>query len=139
MGRVAPYSRMESCLGKGRGCGVPRDAAAFRMVFGHPADCEYATDGDPGAPNLTGGALRFANTGGRFALETPDGATRDVLVYKGGSAPGAGWQGPAVYPYRPTSAFPEEGQVLYRKLNPADGRPVRDTDTAVDWASEPGG
>ncbi len=60
-----------------------------------------------------------------------------MLVYEAGSALDGGWQGPAVQPYRPTTAFGVEGQVLYRKLGPSVPRPVRDTDTAADWAADP--
>jgi hypothetical protein len=114
-----------------------RDAAAFRLAFGHPAGCEYGADSDPIIPNLSGSALRFANTGGRVALESPDGAHRDVLVYEAGSLPQNGWQGPAVHPYRPTTAFAAEGQILYRKLDQRGSLPLPDTDTLADWAAEP--
>jgi len=125
-------------LAPGAALWCTRDASAFASVFGHPAGCEYAADADPAVPNLTGDALRFANTGGRILLEDPGGALRDALVYEGSSPPAVGWQGPALYPYRPTTAFPSEGQILYRKLRPEDGRPVADTDSMADWAADPG-
>jgi hypothetical protein len=123
-------------LGPGDRLWCARDGGAFRAVFGHRAGCEYAADSDPAAPNLAGAALRFANTGGRIALESPDGSYSDVLVYEGGSA-GSGWRGAALYPYRPTTAFAAEGQILYRKLDPLDGALLPDADTRADWAAEP--
>jgi phosphatidylserine/phosphatidylglycerophosphate/cardiolipin synthase-like enzyme len=123
-------------LGPGASLWCARDASAFRMVFGHPADCEYAADSDPWVPNLSGGALRFANTGGRILLEGPDGGYLDELVYEGG-APAGDWQGPEVQPYRPTTAFAAEGQILYRKLRHQNGLPYPDTDTRADWAADP--
>ncbi len=56
----------------------------------------------------------------------------DALAYGTGSAT-QGWSGPAVlYPYFGFGS----GQVLYRKLDPATGRPVPDTDRATDWAQD---
>lgn len=115
-------------------CG--REALAFRRVFGALPACEWGADTLPEVPNLTGGALQFANTGGRFALIAPDGQERDAVVYKAGNLAEAGWRGPAVEPYKPTSAFSEQGQVLYRKLDELTARPLPDTDQAVDWASD---
>jgi phosphatidylserine/phosphatidylglycerophosphate/cardiolipin synthase-like enzyme len=48
-----------------------------------------------------------------------------------------GWTGPAVQPYLFDSYVPPAGQVLYRKLDQATGRPLPDTDTAEDWAQDP--
>ena len=45
--------------------------------------------------------------------------------------------GPALWPYR-RGGFAEAGQILYRKPDESTGRPVRDTDTAADWAQEIG-
>ncbi len=81
---------------------------------------------------------RFANTGGALVLLRPDGSASDVLVYKAGAVPAeGGWRGPAVVPYAPTSTLHERGQILYRKLDEASGRPLADTDAASDWASDP--
>jgi len=114
-----------------------REAASFQIAFGMLPACEYATDSDPTVPNLTGSPLRFANTGGQVLLLNPGGLVQDTLVYKAGNAAVAGWQGPSVYPYRPTNAFRKEGQILYRKLDQSTGRPVPDTGTRADWASDP--
>ncbi len=125
-------------------CG--REAVAFGRSFGHPPSCEWAADTNPNVPNLTGTGLTFSNAGAAVVLLRPDGTASDVLVYKAGAIPPeGGWQGPALYPYKPSSAFHEQGQVLYRKLKPHIYRwldtytaePQGDTNIRADWASEP--
>ncbi len=113
-----------------------REAAAFRQTFGRPPACEYGADTDPAVPNLSGTALQLGNAGGRVELRRPDGRLSDVVVYKGGSAVGPGWQGASVEPYTPTSAFHEFGQILHRKRDEFTGWIVPDTDTVADWASD---
>jgi hypothetical protein len=112
-------------------------AAAFRTVSGEPAGCAYGA-AEPGIPGLAGGVLRFANDGGSLRLASPDGATVDLLIYGDARETGAGWSGPAAQPFRPTTAFAAAGQVLYRKPAPGDGQPLPDTDSAADWAGDPG-
>ncbi len=114
-----------------------RTAVSFTVSFGFEPGCEYGGDSDPKVPDLTGNAPRFGNTGGRVMLADPTGRYSDVLVYEGGDTTGPGWQGPAVYPYKPTRTFTEEGQVLYRKLDQRSGLPVPDTDSRADWAQDP--
>jgi len=114
-----------------------RKAVDFRLTFGAAPGCEYGGDTDPAVPDLSGSAPTFANTGGRVALGSPSGSYADVLVYEGGDTGAPGWQGPAVYPYRPSTNFGEEGQILYRKLNQRTGLAVPDTDTRADWAQDP--
>lgn len=114
-----------------------RRGDSFRLAFGFLPGCEYGGDTDPTVPDLPGSALRFANTGGVLTLIAPTGARQDTLVYEGGDTSAPGWQGPAVYPYRPSSSFGEEGQILYRKLDQRTGLPVADTDTRADWAQDP--
>lgn len=114
-----------------------RRALDFTTSFGYKPGCEYGGDSDPEVPDLIGNAPRLGNTGGRVLLTSPDHRYTDVLVYERGDTGGPGWQGPAVYPYKPTSTFSEEGQILYRKLDQATGRPVPDTDTRADWAQDP--
>ncbi len=115
-----------------------RRADSFTLAFGMKPGCEYAADTDPAVPNLAGAAWQFANTGGRVSLVDPSGAYEDTLVYESGDTATPGWSGPAVAPYRPTAAFGEEGQILYRKLDQRAGLPVPDSDTRADWASDPG-
>lgn len=114
-----------------------RKAVSFTLSFGFKPACEYDGDSDPAVPNLTGAALQFGNTGGRITLIHPQDLYSDTLVYEGGDTAVPGWQGPAVYPYRPSTNFGEEGQILYRKLDQATGRPRPDTDTRADWAQDP--
>lgn len=114
-----------------------REAEAFRMTFGHPPACEYGADTDPAVPNLSGTALQLGNAGGRIELRRPDEQLSDVVVYKGGSVVGPGWQGASVTPYTPTSAFHEYGQILHRKHDEVTGWIVPDTDSGADWASDP--
>ncbi len=114
-----------------------RQAVSFRHAFGTLPGCEYAADSDPSVPNMTGTAWQFGNSGGRVMLVSPSGLYRDTVVYEGGALDTPGWRGEAVYPYRPTASFGEEGQILYRKLDQQSGLPVPDTDTRADWASDP--
>ncbi len=114
-----------------------REAVAFKKSFGALPDCEYGTDTSPSTPNLKGGVLQFANTGGRLILSRPDGQVSDVLVYEGGDTAAGGWRGASVAPYTPTSAFHQEGQILCRKLDERTGLPMPDTDSAEDWAQDP--
>ena len=72
-----------------------------------------------------------------MTLGSPSSSYADVLVYEGGDTASAGWRGPAVNPYRPSTNFGEAGQILYRKLDQRTGLPVADTDTRADWASDP--
>ncbi len=113
-----------------------RSATHFVLSFGDQPGCEYGGDSAPDIPDLTGSAPRFSNTGGRVTLASPDATYTDVLVYEGGDAAAAGWQGPAVYPYRPSQSFGAEGQVLYRKLDQGSGLATPDTDTRADWAQD---
>jgi len=114
-----------------------RKAVSFTLSFGFKPACEYGGDTDPAVPDLTGPALQFGNTGGRVTLIHPQALYSDTLVYEGGDTNVPGWSGLAVYPYRPSTNFGEEGQILYRKLDQATGRPMPDTDTRVDWAQDP--
>ncbi len=115
-----------------------REAIAFKMSFGVLPDCEWGADTSPSTPNLKGSVLQFGNTGGRLVLSRPGDEVSDVLVYEGGDTAAGGWRGPSVTPYTPTSAFHQEGQILYRKLEERTGLPVPDTDSAEDWAQDPG-
>lgn len=114
-----------------------RKAVSFTLTFGFRPACEYGEDTDPTVPDLTGTGLQFDNTGGRVTLLHPQGAYSDTLVYEGGDTAAPGWLGPAVYPYRPSTSFSAEGQILYRKLEQTTGLPVADTDTRADWAQDP--
>ncbi|MER2598497.1 MAG: phospholipase D-like domain-containing protein [Caldilineales bacterium] len=124
-------------LSAGEGLWCAGDARAFTRAFGYAPGCEYATDSDPAVPNLSGTALRFANTGGQALLFNRAGALADAVVYEGGDPAQPGWLGPALLPYTPSNAFPAEGQILYRKLDWRSGQPQADSDRATDWAQHP--
>jgi phosphatidylserine/phosphatidylglycerophosphate/cardiolipin synthase-like enzyme len=124
-------------LAPGTGLWCAGNAAAFARSFGFAPGCEYGADSDPQVPNLGGAALRFANTGGQALLFDPTGGLVDAVVYEAGDAAQPGWQGPAVDPYSPSSAFPAEGQILYRKVDWRTGQPQPDTNSRADWAQDP--
>lgn len=113
------------------------NAVAFARSFGFSPGCEYGADSDPAVPNLSGPALRFGNNGGQALLLGRVGQHIDALIYEGGDAVPAGWQGPAAEPYTPSTAFAAEGQILYRKIDRQTGQPLPDSDTRADWAQDP--
>ncbi|MCB9133009.1 MAG: hypothetical protein H6647_18960 [Anaerolineales bacterium] len=113
------------------------DALAFARSFGFSPGCEYGADNDPTVPNLSGPTLRFGNNGGQALLLGRAGQRIDAVVYEGGDATQAGWQGPAVEPYTPSTAYGAEGQILYRKFDWQTGQPLPDSDTRGDWAQDP--
>lgn len=104
---------------------LARDGTAFARSFGFEPD------------HVLSGWPRFTNTGDEVALLDTEGMVRDALVYEDGLVDLAGWQGPAVQPYRGTN-FAAEGQILYRHLDEEDGLPFADTDGARDWAQYAG-
>lgn len=124
-------------LPAGAGLWCAGDALAFTRAFGYAPGCEYATDSDPTVPNLSGAALRFANTGGQALLFNRQRERVDALVYEAGDAAQSGWQGPAVWPWTPNNSFAAEGQLLYRKFDRASGQLRPDSDRAADWAQDP--
>ncbi len=112
------------------------DGAAFAHSFGHLPDWQVIA-GAPGVPLLEGAWPGFANAGDEAILRDAAGALVDALVYEGGDAGISGWAGPAIAPYRLGSNGGIAGQVLYRKRDQRDGRPVPDTNRAADWAQDP--
>ncbi len=123
-------------LAPGVGLWCTGNAVVFARSHGFAPDCEYGVDSDPLVPNLSGAALRFANTGGQVLLFNRAGRLADALVYEAGDAAQPGWQGPAVDPYAPSSSFPAEGQILYRKFDWNSGQPWPDSDSRADWAQD---
>ncbi|MCL6509196.1 MAG: lamin tail domain-containing protein [Anaerolineae bacterium] len=77
------------------------------------------------------------NAGETLQLINPNAEIVDVLVY-GDGAPQPGWIGPPLQPYTVTQTIPDDGQILMRRLNPATGLPVADTDAAQDWWNDRG-
>ena len=98
------------------------NAGAFQRQFGFEA--QLLVKPWPG----------FANSGDELLLLNPASEVVDVLVYGEGDTSVTGWSGPALYRYRSGSLFGEEGQILYRKRDQRSGKPVPDTNRAVDWA-----
>ncbi len=96
-------------LAAGTGLWCTGNAAAFARSYGFAPDCEYGADSDPQVPNLSGVALRFANSGGQALLFNRAGALVDAVVYESGDAAQPGWQGPAVAPYHPQQHLPRRG------------------------------
>jgi uncharacterized repeat protein (TIGR01451 family) len=105
----------------------------FYPLWGFDADWASNSLVRP-VPILTGSWPGFTDGGEAVYLLDAGGVPADVLAY-GKGIPEIGWQGPAVpHPY---TGFENLGQVLYRKLDPATGLPVPDTDRAGDWAQDP--
>ncbi len=111
-------------------------ASAFRFTFTASPACEYGGVTDQNIAHLSGAALHFSNSGGHLTLFAPRGAPADTIVYKNGKAADA-WIGPTVSPWHPLG-FPEEGQILARKLDEETGRPLADVGRVAAWASDPG-
>ncbi len=121
-------------LAAGQSVWLADEAGAFRAQFGFSPDFEAGAN-DPTVPDLDGSWPVLANDGDEVLLLNQDGAVQDVLVYKDGDASQNGWSGTAVQPFG-AGALRTTGQILYRKLDQASGRPVADTDTAADWAQD---
>lgn len=122
-------------LAPGASIWCARSSVAFADTFGFRPD--YETDNsDPTVPELTGSWPGFANDGDECALLARSGQLIDVLVTGDGTSQ-AGWNGPPLQPWAPTTAFAKAGQILYRKLDQITARPAPDTNTAVDWAQDP--
>lgn len=113
-------------IAAGEGLWLTGNAAAFRAQFGHDADVVLTPW--PG----------FANAGDEVILADATGVVADVLVYLAGNAAQAGWSGASLAPYRVSSVFSAEGQILYRQRDPQTGGPIPDTNTANDWAQATG-
>lgn len=114
---------------------ITRSASAFRSEFGFEANYEYGNDSEPAIPNLTGDPFSLHNSGDSIWLQDNQGAVVDAVAYGNATLDTADWQGTGVQPYRIGDAS-IEGQVLYRKLQERDGRPIADTNTAHDWAQD---
>ncbi|MGC8945528.1 MAG: lamin tail domain-containing protein [Anaerolineae bacterium] len=133
----APSSTSRVCFPAGAEIGpgwrlwLAQNGDGFYPVWGFDADWADSAS-ERSVPLLPGSWPGFTD-GGEAAFLVTGTVVVDTLAYGTGSAP-SGWVGPAVlYPYY---GFPS-GQVLYRKLDPATGLPVPDTDTAADWAQDP--
>ncbi|MFN3762317.1 MAG: phospholipase D-like domain-containing protein, partial [Anaerolineae bacterium] len=133
----APASTSRVCfpagaeIGPGRILWLAQNGDGFYPVWGFDADWAYIA-GERSVPLLSGSWPGFTD-GGEAAYLVSGTAVVDALAYGTGSA-AQGWAGPAVpYPYYGFAS----GQVLYRKLDPATGLPVPDTDRAADWAQDP--
>jgi uncharacterized repeat protein (TIGR01451 family) len=117
-------------LNPGQKVWLARQEARFTLEFGFAPAWTYG-DLAPG--------LLFDNDGDEALLLDASGAVVDAVVIEDGCAvEQSGWNdGAGVYPYLFASYVPADGQILYRKLDEATGRPLPDTDTVADWAQDP--
>lgn len=122
-------------LAPGQTLWLAKNGAAFGRQFGFLPDFE-TTDTLPAVPNLAGVWPGLSNGGDQVMLLDDEGALVDCLAYEGDADAecGSAWAGPAVQPYRPTTSFGAEGQILYRQRDQRTGRLLPDTDRAADWA-----
>ncbi len=119
-------------IGPGRILWLAQNGDGFYPVWGFDADWADSAS-ERSVPLLPGSWPGFTDNGEAAYLVSGT-VVVDALVYTVTLLPSPGWTGPALpYPY---PGFPS-GQVLYRKLDPATGLPVPDTDTAADWAQDP--
>jgi uncharacterized repeat protein (TIGR01451 family) len=126
-------------LAPGQAIWCAQQATAFARQFGFRPDFEYGSDSDPSVPDMDGGTPMFNDEGDECLLVDAGGEVVDALVYEDGETQVEGWQGMAVEPWSPNAtSFPASGQILYRKRDQATGLPVSDTNTAADWAQDPG-
>lgn len=123
----------ELTLASGQSLWLTKDDGAFQQQFGFAPDFANIVSW-PDVGVLTGAWPGFSNTGDEVILQTAVATPVDALVYKAGNAGIVGWQGPSLLPYVVSGVFAEEGQILYRRQDPATGLPVVDTSTAADWA-----
>ncbi|MCS6847563.1 MAG: lamin tail domain-containing protein [Anaerolineae bacterium] len=82
-------------------------------------------------------SFSLSNAGETLRLINANAEVVDALVY-GDGAVLSGWVGPPLQPYTVTQTIPDDGQILMRRLDPATGLPVADTDTAQDWFNHRG-
>ncbi|RMF37742.1 MAG: PKD domain-containing protein [Chloroflexi bacterium] len=111
---------------------VAKDGDDFTASFGFAPDLTYAE-------MTVSGTLQLDNVADEVVLLDGTGAVVDALVIEDGCAQEqSGWADDhGVFPYLFASYVPDDGQILYRKLDEATGLPVADTDTAADWAQDP--
>lgn len=121
-------------LAPGASLWITRAAVSFTLEFGFKPDYEYGGNSDPAVPDLAlSGNLTLGNNGDALLLRDGANTRIDSVVWENGVITDTGWVGPTIAPYN-QGFFGLEGQVLYRKLDQATGRPVTDTDQAGDWA-----
>ncbi|HZQ10044.1 MAG TPA: phospholipase D-like domain-containing protein [Anaerolineae bacterium] len=123
-------------LNPGQKIWVSQSAVAFQSEFGFLPDYEYGGNTDPTVPDMNGSALSFANAGDEVILQDDTEALIDAIVYGNDLLGASDWVGMAVHPYKIGSGA-TEGQMLHRKMQEADGKPVPDTNTRADWAQDP--
>jgi phosphatidylserine/phosphatidylglycerophosphate/cardiolipin synthase-like enzyme len=82
-------------------------------------------------------SFSLSNSGETLQLIDAHAEVVDTLVY-GDGKPQSGWISAPLQPYTVTQTIPDDGQVLMRRLNPASGLPIIDTDAAQDWFSHRG-
>lgn len=123
-------------LNAGQKLWAAKAASAFYGEFGFLPDYEYGADSDASVPNMTGSVMSLTNAGDQIFLLDDAADIVDAMVYGNATLDAPDWNGAAVQIYDFGSAS-NEGQILFRKRQEANGMPVPDTDTRADWAQDP--
>ncbi len=125
---------LSGALAPGASLWIAQTATSFTLEFGFAPDFEYGGNSDLTVPDLVlTGTLSLSNTGDDLLLRDGANTLIDSVVWENGAITNTGWSGPTIGPYD-QGFFGLEGQILYRKLDQATGRPILDTDQAADWA-----
>jgi len=126
----------DAMLNAGQKIWAAKSASAFFGEFGFLPAYEYGADSDATVPNLTGSAMSFPNAGDQVFLINDAAEIVDAMAYGDAALSAPDWNGAAVQIYAFASAS-NQGQILYRKMQPTDGMPFPDTNTRADWAQDP--
>ncbi len=113
-------------LSAGQKIWVSKSAVTFWSEFGFLPAYEYGADSDADVPNMSGSAPSLTNAGDQVYLKNDADAVIDAMAYGDAPLGAPDWNGAAVQLYDFGSAS-AEGQILYRKMQEADGLPVPDT------------
>ncbi|MEM9775851.1 MAG: lamin tail domain-containing protein, partial [Chloroflexota bacterium] len=117
---------------------ITRNADAFQRQFGFPADYESGNSNLGANQQMLGNWPGFSNAGDEVVLANSRGEIVDALVYETGNATVLAQMGEWVGDSLPFSTVgAAEGQLLFRKLDPATGELLADTNGRSDWGQDP--